>query len=149
MNVSASWFALVYTGGYAGHTGASVTYVGLRPIIYPQAKTVVFGYAWHKRGKYVLPKGKSESGYADLRKGIINRIYRVTETGHLIEKLDSGTITRERRKLKKFKALVENGKMDYQEAESQFRCWKGMFFRYMSKEQRNNTEKYFKAIKEK
>lgn len=78
----------------------------------------------------------------------LNRIYRMTNTGHLIERLDSSTVTRERRKLKKFRNLVENGKMSFTDADNQFRCWRGMFYRYMSKEQRNNMDKYFSMIKE-
>lgn len=56
--------------------------------------------------------------------------YILTSTGRIIKKMCSASITRERRKLKKFKNLVENGKITFLEVLNQFKSWKGTTKRF-------------------
>ena len=49
----------------------------------------------------------------------------LTATGKVIKRLNPDTITRERRKLKKLKALLDEGKITMDIIESQYQSWKG------------------------
>ncbi len=56
--------------------------------------------------------------------------YSITQTGKIIKKMCKSSITRERRKLKKFKGLVEQGKITFLEVLNQFKSWKGTLKRF-------------------
>ena len=49
----------------------------------------------------------------------------LTATGKVIKRLNPDTITRERRKLKKLKALLDEGKITMDIIERQYQSWKG------------------------
>lgn len=49
----------------------------------------------------------------------------LTATGKVIKRLNPDTITRERRKLKKLKSLLDEGKITMDIIESQYQSWKG------------------------
>ena len=49
----------------------------------------------------------------------------LTETGKVIARLNKETITRERRKLKKFKELLDAGRITMDVIEEQYQSWKG------------------------
>lgn len=49
----------------------------------------------------------------------------LTNTGKVISRLNKDTVTRERRKLKKFKILLDQGKITMDVIESQYKSWKG------------------------
>ena len=49
----------------------------------------------------------------------------LTVTGKVIKRLNPDTITRERRKLKKFKELLDEGKITMAVIEDQYQSWKG------------------------
>lgn len=55
----------------------------------------------------------------------LKRYYIVTESGKVIELMNKDTITRERRKLKKFRSLLNNGEITYKEIEELYKSWKG------------------------
>lgn len=55
----------------------------------------------------------------------LKRYYIVTESGKVIELMNRDTITRERRKLKKFRSLLNNGEITYKEIEELYKSWKG------------------------
>jgi len=55
----------------------------------------------------------------------LNRIYRLTNSGHLCVKLSNSTYNRERRKLKRFKHLLDEGKIDSKKIENQYLSWIG------------------------
>ena len=65
----------------------------------------------------------------------LNRIYRVTDSGHLIERLSRETIVRQRRKLKKYKRLLDEGVVPYNKIQNQYQSWIGSFRKQMSKAQ--------------
>lgn len=93
-----------------------------------------------------LNKKKTHVVRVDQNFKYLNRIYRLTDTGHLIIKMDSSTITRERRRLKKFAVMVECGAKPYKEVQNQYRSWIKNFAKYMSKKQRRNMDKLYNKL---
>jgi len=61
--------------------------------------------------------------------------YSLTETGQVVRRINPQSVTRERRKLKAYKRLMDNGKIAYPEIEQAARSWMGDFSRIMSKDQ--------------
>lgn len=51
--------------------------------------------------------------------------YNLTETGRVVKRLSRDAITRERRKLKKYKHLLEEGKISYKDIENAYQSWRG------------------------
>lgn len=51
--------------------------------------------------------------------------YNLTDTGKVIKRLSRDAITRERRKLKKYKHLLDEGKMPYKDIENAYQSWRG------------------------
>jgi hypothetical protein len=49
----------------------------------------------------------------------------LTDTGKVVARLNKDTITRERRKLKKFKELLDEGRITMDTIEAQYQSWKG------------------------
>lgn len=64
----------------------------------------------------------------------LHQKYYLTDTGHLVIRIDSSTLTRMRRKLKK----VAKSNYDYQYVRNMFHSWYGKYYCYMSVEQRKS-----------
>ena len=64
--------------------------------------------------------------------------YRMTETGKLIRRINPKSVTRERRRLKGYRRLVDNGRMTYLDAENAFKSWLTLNYKVMSKQQIRN-----------
>ena len=60
--------------------------------------------------------------------------YTLSETGKVIKKIKSTTVTRERRKLKAYKSLLDKGKMPYKDIEQAYKSWMGNYAKLMSKQ---------------
>lgn len=73
---------------------------------------------------------KLNSFYRHLQDG-----YSLTESGRVIRKINQKSITRERRKLKAYKRLLEAKKITYAEIENIFKSWMGANFKRMSRRQ--------------
>lgn len=56
--------------------------------------------------------------------------YNLTESGKVLKRLVPKTITRERQRLKKYKKLMEEGKMSYKDIELAYKSWRGNALRY-------------------
>lgn len=69
--------------------------------------------------------------------------YSLTETGRLIRKINPKSITRERRKLKAYKRLLDAGKITYSEIENIFKSWLGGNYKRMSHRQIYNMTDLF------
>lgn len=69
--------------------------------------------------------------------------YRLTETGHLVRIPAKSGFIRERRKLKSFKKMLDDGKMAYREIEEQYKSWKGNIKRYDCHRALMNMDKLF------
>jgi len=73
---------------------------------------------------------------ADKPFTFLNRIYQMTESGHLKVKLSNPTLHRESRKLRKFKTMLDNGNISKIKIKNQFDSWMGSNAKYISKSQR-------------
>lgn len=99
----------------------------------------------HDMGMYLNTK-KTQIMRVDHSFKFLNRVYRLTESGHLIEKLSSETVTRERRKLKKFKNLLDENAMVYKKIENQFLSWKGNNRKFLSKKQLSSIDELYNKL---
>lgn len=56
--------------------------------------------------------------------------YRLTETGHLVRIPVKNTFVREKRKLKSFKRMLDNGQMTFKDIQEQYKSWRGNLLKY-------------------
>lgn len=61
--------------------------------------------------------------------------YTLTDTGRVIRRINPKNVTRERRKLKAYKRLLDKGMMPAEDIEEAFKSWLGASFKYMSNQQ--------------
>lgn len=61
--------------------------------------------------------------------------YSLTDTGKVVKRINPKSVTRERRRLKAYKHLLDKGVMNYEDIEQAARSWMGGYARIMSKEQ--------------
>lgn len=74
--------------------------------------------------------------------------YSLTKTGKVVKRLDPATITRERRRLKAYKRLLDVCRMTYGDIEQSTRSWMGNFAKLMSKKQREHIKSlYFELFR--
>lgn len=64
--------------------------------------------------------------------------YQLTETGRIIKRINSKAITRERKKLKAYKRLLDKNKIKMNEIENIFKSWMSSNYKVMSKIQISN-----------
>lgn len=64
--------------------------------------------------------------------------YRMTETGKLVKRVNPKSVTRERRRLKGYRRLIDKGRMTYQDAEDAFKSWLVFNYKIMSRQQLRN-----------
>ena len=88
---------------------------------------------------------KLSSFYRHLQNG-----YSLTGTGRVIRKINPKSITRERRKLKAYKRLLDAGKISYEDVENIFKSWLGSNYKRMSHRQIfNMTQLYITLFRRK
>jgi hypothetical protein len=76
--------------------------------------------------------------------------YSLTETGRVIRKINPKSITRERRKLKAYKRLLDAGTISYTDIENVFKSWMGGNYKRMSHRQiYNMSELYIELFRRK
>ena len=64
--------------------------------------------------------------------------YRLTDSGHLVKRINPKTITRERRKLKKYRNLVDRGSLELLDAQNSFKSWLGTYDKLLSYRSKSN-----------
>ena len=64
--------------------------------------------------------------------------YTLTESGHIIKRINPKRVTSMRRRLKALAKKVEKGEITYDCVEEMYRSWMGNFYKLMSKDQRRN-----------
>lgn len=69
--------------------------------------------------------------------------YSLTETGRVIKRINNKAITRERKKLKAYKRLLDKKRMTYPEIENAFKGWIASNYKNMSKQQISNMSQLF------
>lgn len=72
--------------------------------------------------------------------------YHLTFTGHLVKRVSSKTITRERRKLKKYRKLVDAGTMDLHDAKNSFKSWYGSYEKLLSYRTKLNINALYRQL---
>lgn len=65
--------------------------------------------------------------------------YKLTESGHLVIKINPKTITRERRKLKKYRKMVDQGKIPLIDVQNSFNSWLGTYNKLLSYRSKSNV----------
>ena len=72
--------------------------------------------------------------------------YTLSGTGKVIRRINPKSVTRERRRIKKYQKMVRDGRMTEESAENACRSWIGDFHRIMSKKQIKNMKVLYKAL---
>ena len=72
--------------------------------------------------------------------------YSLSDTGKVIKRINPKSVTRERRRIKKYKHLLDEGIMSYFDIEQAVKSWMGGFAKLMSKKQINNMKKLYKDL---
>lgn len=72
--------------------------------------------------------------------------YNISETGHIDKRITKRAITRERRKLKKYKAKLEQREMTYKDIENVYKSWMATFYKKMSSSEIHNMKNLFKQL---
>lgn len=72
--------------------------------------------------------------------------YNLTETGKVVKRMSAKTITRERRRLKKYKKKMEEGKMSFKDIELAYKSWRGNALKYSSYRSVVNLDKLFDKL---
>ena len=72
--------------------------------------------------------------------------YTLTDTGRVIKRIGQKNITRERRRLKAYRRLIDIGRITEEDVEECFRSWLGMQHRYMSNVQITNMIKLYQEL---
>lgn len=74
--------------------------------------------------------------------------YWLTDSGKVVRKINPKSITRERRKLKAYRRLLDAGRIDYETVENSFKSWIGDHWKLMSMQQINNMSAlYYELFK--
>ena len=75
--------------------------------------------------------------------------YSLTETGRIIRRINPKAITRQRRKLKAYRRLLDNNRLTYNEIENIFKGWMAANYKNMSRQQITNmSQLYYDLFKE-
>lgn len=69
--------------------------------------------------------------------------YTLTETGKVIKRINPTAVSRERSKLRKYKNLLQQGKMSYSDIEQAYKSWMGNFVKLMSKKQIKHMKRLY------
>lgn len=72
--------------------------------------------------------------------------YSLTESGRIIKRLSRDSITRERRKLKKYKLLLLNGKITYKEIYNAYQSWRDNAIKFNSYKSVQNMDRLFNSL---
>lgn len=83
-------------------------------------------------GKYGIKINLKKTKFSTLKKGFVflKIHYHTTESGRIVRKPDKRTFVAERRKIRKFRELVDNGLMTFKQALDAFRSWNGNLRKY-------------------
>lgn len=75
--------------------------------------------------------------------------YSLTETGRIVRRINPKAMTRQRRKLKAYKRLLDNNRLTYKEIENIFKGWMAANYKNMSMHQITNmSQLYYDLFKE-
>lgn len=72
--------------------------------------------------------------------------YFMLDTGKVVKRINPKSLTRERRKLKAYKRLLDKGEIDYASIEQAAKSWMGCFVNLMSKDQIKNMKRLYQDL---
>lgn len=72
--------------------------------------------------------------------------YYLTDTGKVVKRINPKSVTRERRKLKAYKRLLDKGEMSYPSIKQSYKSWMGRYAKLMSKAQIKNMKALYKQL---
>lgn len=72
--------------------------------------------------------------------------YNLTATGKVIKRINKNSVTRERRKLKKFRKMLDEGRITYKEIQEQYNSWRGNLKYYSAYNVTKNMDKLFNEL---
>lgn len=72
--------------------------------------------------------------------------YIITETGRIVVIPCRKSIVRERRKLRKLKPMLDDGRISYDDIRSQYRSWRGNVVRYDARRSVRGTDYLFRSL---
>ena len=72
--------------------------------------------------------------------------YKLTETGHLVIKVNPKNVTRERRKLKKYRKMVDQGRMPLIDVQNSFKSWLGTYDKLLSYRTKFNMKALYRDL---
>ncbi len=76
----------------------------------------------------------------------LQRKYFLTDTGKVVIRITPKALTRQRKKLKAYKRLLDRGEMDYPSIEQAYRSWMGDYTKVMSKIQIKHMKDLYKQL---
>ena len=76
----------------------------------------------------------------------LQMLYSLHPDGKITCKISPKAITRERRKLKAYKRLMDDGRMEYSEIENNFKSWLCVHYKFMTRQQIQNMSRLFKDL---
>lgn len=85
-----------------------------------------------------INKGKTQIVKLSGNYRFLQNRYSLTASGKVIIRINPKTVTRERRKLKAYRRLMDRGIMPYEDIENAYKSWMGNYAKRMSKRQRKN-----------
>lgn len=72
--------------------------------------------------------------------------YILTDTGKVVKRINKKSITRERRKLKKFRKKLDNGEMSYKDIADAYNSWRGNLKYYSSYHTMKNMDELYNEL---
>ena len=72
--------------------------------------------------------------------------YWMTPTGKVVKRINPKAVTRERRKLKAYKRILDQGIIDYETVEQAYKSWMGDYTKLMSKKQIEGMKQLYKDL---
>lgn len=72
--------------------------------------------------------------------------YSLTDTGKVVRRINPRSVTRERRKLKAYKRILDRGVITYDTVEQAYKSWMGAYAPLMSKKQIENIKTLYKDL---
>lgn len=72
--------------------------------------------------------------------------YNLTETGKVIRRINKDSVTRERRKLKKFRKMLDENRITYKEIQEQYNSWRGNLKYYSAHNVMKNMDRLFNEL---
>lgn len=72
--------------------------------------------------------------------------YNLTETGKVVKRINKDTVTRERRKLKKFRKMLDEGRITYEDIREQYNSWRGNLKHYMAYNTTRNMDNLYNEL---